>query len=221
MERLFGLFYIISIPLWIVYVCIDSIDKNLFKRRKRYIVFHELVFLSLGIWAVHENSDRNWIVPVVVVAEILVFFLYDLIRKWFRYIFRGLKFLLFPFYYTICPKNIKKMNRRLYRDATGEDPEEEWEPWNEPEEELGIEQKNEYHTDEEEIRGMLMADHISLKNALYVFGFKKIGEVTEEDLKLRYHYLAKRFHSDNTKEDECIMKGINIAHEKLLNFEKK
>lgn len=79
MERLFGLFYIISIPLWIVYVCIDSIDKNLFKRRKRYIVFHELVFLSLGIWAVHENSDRNWIVPVVVVAEILVFFLYDLI----------------------------------------------------------------------------------------------------------------------------------------------
>ena len=81
MERLFGLFYIISIPLWIVYVCIDSIDKNLFKRRKRYIVFHELVFLSLGIWAVHENSDRNWIVPVVVVAEILVFFLYDLIRQ--------------------------------------------------------------------------------------------------------------------------------------------
>ena len=143
MERLFGLFYIISIPLWIVYVCIDSIDKNLFKRRKRYIVFHELVFLSLGIWAVHENSDRNWIVPVVVVAEILVFFLYDLIRKGFRYIFRGLKFLLFPFYYTICPRNIKKMNRRLYRDATGEDPEEEWEPWNEPEEELGIEQKNE------------------------------------------------------------------------------
>ena len=168
-----------------MYVCIDSIDKNLFKRRKRYIVFHELVFLSLGIWAVHENSDRNWIVPVVVVAEILVFFLYDLIRKGFRYIFRGLKFLLFPFYYTICPRNIKKMNRRLYRDATGEDPEEEWEPWNEPEEELGIEQKNEYHTDEEEIRGMLMADHISLKNALYVFGFKKIGEVTAEDLKLR------------------------------------
>ena len=154
-------------------------------------------------------------------AEILVFFLYDLIRKGFRYIFRGLKFLLFPFYYTICPRNIKKMNRRLYRDATGEDPEEEWEPWNEPEEELGIEQKNEYHTDEEEIRGMLMADHISLKNALYVFGFKKIGEVTAEDLKLRYHYLAKRFHSDNTKEDECIMKGINIAHEKLLNFAKK
>ena len=70
-------------------------------------------------------------------------------------------------------------------------------------------------------RGMLMADHISLKNALYVFGFKKIGEVTAEDLKLRYHYLAKRFHSDNTKEDECIMKGINIAHEKLLNFAKK
>ena len=74
MERLFGLFYIISIPLWIVYVCLDSIDKNLFKRRKRYIVFHELVFLSLGIWAVHENNDRNWIIPVVVVAEILVFF---------------------------------------------------------------------------------------------------------------------------------------------------
>ena len=56
---------------------------------------------------------------------------------------------------------------------------------------------------------------------MYIFGFRKVADITADDLKIRYRYLAKRFHSDNAKEDECIMQGINVAHDKLLNFAKK
>lgn len=78
-----------------------------------------------------------------------------------------------------------------------------------------------FEADVDEVRNMLMADSMSVKNALYIFGFKKMGDITKTELKVRYHLLAKRFHSDNTKEDESIMKGINVAHEKLLRFAKK
>lgn len=224
-KSLYGLLYLISVPLWALYLFIDCVDRNLLKKRKRYIILHEAVFLSLGVWILGRS---RWMSPVVITAEIILFLFYDVVRKVMGYLFRGLKFLLFPFYYVIRPKDIKKIDKTLYKEATGEDLD-EWEPWEEIEEDLKIEQ-NElkkvnsnslFQSDEAEVRRMLMTGDISIKEALHVFGFKRLSDVTLDDLKLRYHFLAKRFHSDNAKEDECIMQGINIAHDKLMKFAKK
>lgn len=224
-KSLYGLLYLISVPLWALYLFIDCVDRNLLKKRKKYIILHEAVFLSLGVWVLCRS---RWMSPVVITAEIILFLFYDVVRKVMGYLFRGLKFLLFPFYYVIRPKDIKKIDKTLYKEATGEDLD-EWEPWEEIEEDLKIEQ-NElkkvnsnslFQSDEAEVRKILMTGDISIKEALHVFGFKRLSDVTLDDLKLRYHFLAKRFHSDNAKEDECIMQGINIAHDKLMKFAKK
>lgn len=228
MEKLlYGVLYVISVPLWILYILIDFIDKNLLKKRKRYVFFQELFFLFIGLGVIYKNGRNPLVIALIIVAEIVLFLSYNIIRRALRYLFKGMRFLLFPFYYVIRPANIKKMDKKVYKEATGEDLDSD--DWDILEEDLKIEQ-NEFkkvnsnslfETDADEVRNMLMADSMSVKNALYIFGFKKMGDITEAELKVRYHFLAKRFHSDNTREDECIMKGINVAHEKLLRFAKK
>ena len=229
MEKLlYGALYVISIPLWILYILIDFIDKNLLKKRKKYVIFQELFFLFIGLGVIYKNDRKLLVIVEIIVAEVVLLLSYNVIRKALRYLFKGIRFILFPFYYVIRPANIKKMDKRVYKAATGEDLDsDEWDDVQE--EDLKIEQ-NEFkkvnsnslfEADVDEVRNMLMADSMSVKNALYIFGFKKMGDITKTELKVRYHLLAKRFHSDNTKEDESIMKGINVAHEKLLRFVKK
>lgn len=228
MEKLlYGVLYVISIPLWILYVLIDFVDKNLLKKRKRYVIFQELLFLFIGFCVIYKNDRKFLVIALIIVAEIVLFLSYNMIRKALRCLFKGIRFILFPFYYVIRPANIKKMDKKVYKEATGEDLDSD--DWDILEEDLKIEQ-NEFkkvnsnslfEADVDEVRNMLIADSMSVKNALYIFGFKKMGDITKAELKVRYHLLAKRFHSDNTKEDESIMKGINVAHEKLLRFAKK
>lgn len=228
MEKLlYGVLYVISIPLWTLYVLIDFVDKNLLKKRKRYVIFQELLFLFIGLGVIYKNDREFLVIALIIVAEIVLFLSYNMIRKALRYLFKGIRFILFPFYYVIRPANIKKMDKKVYKEATGEDLDSD--DWDILEEDLKIEQ-NEFkkvnsnslfEADVDEVRNMLMADSMSVKNALYIFGFKKMGDITKAELKVRYHLLAKRYHSDNTKEDESIMKGINVAHEKLLRFAKK
>ena len=234
MEKLlYGLLYVISIPLWILYMCVDIIDKELLKKRRNYIAVQEILSLGAGILIISEYKEKKWVVLAVITAGLILLFLYDFIRRGFRYLLKIIKFLLFPFYYVIRHKNIKKMDKKLYKDATGDDldleDDEDWENYEDTDEDLRIEQ-NElkkvnsnsiFETDTEKVITILTADNISLKNAMYIFGFRKVADITADDLKIRYRYLAKRFHSDNAKEDECIMQGINVAHDKLLNFAKK